>query len=219
VMNYPQKNAILAYAKGEDDGQGLRNTMESLLENYPKDVLDCCMSLLSTHDTARVLTVLGGGGEGDRAAQAAFQLTPEQRKTAMEKMKLATFLQFTLPGAPSVYYGDETGLEGGKDPFNRKCYPWGRENPAMMRHFRALCDLRRNEQALRTGSLSIFEAGNGRFGFRRDDLIICCNRGKSPWEMGEMEVLMGCNVELTGGFVTVCEGGYAVMRKKTDLPA
>jgi len=214
VMNYPEKNAILAYCRGEDDGSGLRSVMETLLENYPKAVLDSCMSLLSTHDTARILTVLGGGGDGSREVEAVRRLTPEQRKAAKERLKLAALLQFTLPGAPSIYYGDEAGMEGGKDPFNRQCYPWGQEDPEILRYYRALCRLRHEEAALQTGGLEIFEAGNGRFGFVRGDLTICCNESNQSWELGEGTVLLGRQVELVQGHVTVAGGGYVVLRKK-----
>ena len=214
VMNYPEKNAILSYCKGEDDGSGLRTAMETLLENYPKDVLDCCMSLLSTHDTARILTVLGGGGDGSREVEAVRRLTPEQRKLARERLKLAAFLQFTLPGAPSIYYGDEAGMEGGKDPFNRQCYPWGKEDAGLLRHYRALCRLRMEEEDLRTGDLRIFAGGDGRFGFHRGGLTVCCNRGKEPWELGSGSVLLGRQVELVGGNVVLNEGGYAILRLK-----
>ena len=216
VMNYPEKEAILAYCMDRDEGGWLRSVMETLQENYPAGVRECCMSLLSTHDTARILTVLGGGGDGGREVEAVRRLSSEQRQNAVERLKMATVLQFTLPGAPSIYYGDEAGMEGGKDPFNRQCYPWGREDPVLQRHYRALCALREQEPALRTGGLRIFEAGGGRFGFCRDDLTVCCNRGRDSWELGKGEVLLGKNVELVGGNVILGRDGDVVVRLQEE---
>ena len=62
---------------------------------------------------------------------------------------MASFLQFTLPGAPTVYYGDEVGMEGYADPFNRRTYPWGREDEELLAHYRRLGQLRRDNPALR----------------------------------------------------------------------
>ncbi len=212
VMNYPLKQAMLNYCLDRDDGSGLGGTLETLLENYPEDVLACCMTLLSTHDTARALTVLGGGGDGSREEEAMRRLSPDQRRAARARLKMAAFLQFLLPGAPSVYYGDEAGMEGGKDPFNRRCYPWGREDADLMRHYRALGILRQREPDLRTGKTTVFAAGEGRFGFRRGELTACCNRGEHPWELGRGEVLLGRSVELAAGDVILAPGGYALLR-------
>lgn len=184
VMNYPFKNAIIAYVTGKDDGFGLRETVETIQENYPKEVLECCMNLLSTHDTARILTVLGGGGTGSREVEAVQRLTEQQRQNAKQRLKIASFLQFTLPGAPAIYYGDEAGMEGGKDPFNRQCYPWGREDPELMQHYRALCALRKGESALRTGELQFLDSGAGRIAFQRADLQIYVNLSEADWFMG-----------------------------------
>ena len=213
VMNYPLKNAILAYASGRDDGMGLKNTLEMLLENYPKDVLDCCMSLLSTHDTARILSVLVGVGEAGREVESVRRLSEEQRNIAKERLMLASFLQFMLPGAPSIYYGDETLMEGGKDPFNRKCYPWGKEDPEMMTHYKALCRLRKEEKALRTGDLKVIEAGKHRFGFLRDDLLIGTNRSSRYWVLGEGELLYGRGASQSEDRVIIAPDGWAVIRR------
>ena len=103
-------------------------------------------------------------------------------------------------------------MEGGKDPFNRRCYPWGREDADLMRHYRALGILRQREPDLRTGKTMVFAAGEGRFGFRRGELTACCNRGEHPWELGRGEVLLGRSVELAAGDVILAPGGYALLR-------
>jgi len=152
-------------------------------------------------------------GEAGREVESVRRLSAEQRTLAEERLKLASFLQFMLPGAPSIYYADETGMEGGKDPFNRKCYPWGSEDPELMAHFRTLCKLRREEQALRTGNLKIIEAGKNRFGFLRDDLLIGANSSSRYWVLGEGKLLYGVGATQSEDRVIIAPKGFAVIRR------
>ncbi|MEA4965610.1 MAG: glycoside hydrolase family 13 protein [Oscillospiraceae bacterium] len=218
VMNYPLRNAILAYVLGRDDGTALGETILTLLEQYPREVLDCCMTLLSTHDTARALTVLGSGDgerDGGREVEAARRLSPEGRRQAVERLRLASVLQFTMPGAPTIYYADEAGMEGGKDPFNRRCYPWGQEDLALRAHYHALGALRTRCEALRTGSFVLLEAGGGVFAFRRDNLLVVCNRGPRVCGPYQGVPRMGRGLELTGDSVSVGHDGYVVLETET----
>lgn len=111
------------------------------------------MNFLGTHDTPRVLTVLGDSRlpEG-REAQSAFCLTPEQRSAGLARLRVAAAVLFTFPGSPTVYYGDEAGMEGAADPFNRGTYPWGGENHELLAWFRTLGQLRKKRLSLRRGS-------------------------------------------------------------------
>ena len=161
IMNYPYRTAILNFLRGHDDGRGLKNAVMTILENYPKQVALCNMNLLGTHDTPRILTALVDDFDGDRAALACRRLSESQRKLAKQRLILAATLQFMLPGCPSVYYGDEAGVEGGKDPFNRRTYPWGREDAQLLTHFKALGALRKTYPALRLGDTEFIAAGNG----------------------------------------------------------
>ena len=161
VMNYPWKNAILAFLRGEDDGRALGDTLETLYENYPKAVLDCTMLPLSTHDSARVLTELVAPFEGTREQMAAHRLTEEQRVHGLRRLRLAAVLQYALPGMPSIYYGDEAGTEGCKDPFNRTFFPWGRADEALTAFYRKLGAWRNGSKALRYGTMEVLRAEGG----------------------------------------------------------
>lgn len=99
------------------------------------------MNFLSTHDTERILTRLAGEDVGwhDREWQAERYLSPEQYVYGLSLLKCAMVLQFFLPGVPCIYYGDEAGLEGYKDPFNSRCYPWGKENIDMIELHKTAC--------------------------------------------------------------------------------
>ena len=161
VMNYPYRTAILNFLRCHDDGRGLQNAVMKILENYPGQVALCNMNLLGTHDTPRILTALVDDFDGERATLAERRLTPAQLDLAAQRLKTASALQFCLPGAPSIYYGDEALMEGHKDPFNRRTYPWGNENKDMLTHFKALGALRRKYPALRRGDTEFVCAGNG----------------------------------------------------------
>ena len=83
------------------------------------------MNSLSTHDTPRVLSFLGTEGQHlSKEEQARHSLDGPQRREAMLLQRAAAFLQYVLPGCPCIYYGDEAGLEGLGDPFNRRFFPW-----------------------------------------------------------------------------------------------
>ena len=129
VMNYPFKEAIIGFL-AYDDADNFMDNILTITENYPKDIVDNLMNPLGTHDTMRIITRLSGENcEGkDREWQSKFSLTDEQRLRCINLFEIAVAIQYTLPGFPSVYYGDEVGMEGCKDPFNRQCYPWDSEN-------------------------------------------------------------------------------------------
>ena len=97
----------------------------SICENYPPQVLDSCMNFLSTHDTERAITALADepANGRDRNWQAGRMLGGADYQRGIRRSILAHALLFFLPGNPSVYYGDELGMQGYRDPFNRRCYP------------------------------------------------------------------------------------------------
>src|SRR5438270_10210892 len=106
------------------------------------------MNLLSTHDTARALYDFGYRDE---------HATPEQVALAKRRLRLAVFFQMTFPGAPAVFYGDEVGVTGGEDPFNRVTYPWtdlgGKPDIGLLADYKTLVKLRNDNPVLRHGGL------------------------------------------------------------------
>ena len=153
VMNYPFRTALIAYLLGGDADE-FRETLESLRENYPPHAFYSLMNFLSTHDTPRILTVLGADHvPGSKEERAVFRLSPARRQLGLKRLRLAALVLFTFPGAPTVYYGDEAGMEGWEDPFNRAGYPWGQEDSELKSFFSKLVHLRREQPALQTGQL------------------------------------------------------------------
>ena len=216
-MNYPFRTAILQFMRWQDDGKNLQETVMSIAENYPAQVLHCNMNLLGTHDTPRILTALVDDFEGNREKQAARRLSDEQKQQAKERLLMASFLQYMLPGAPSVYYADEVGMEGHKDPFNRRTYPWGQEDTALLSHFQKLGKLRTEQAALRVGDIAFFQAGEGRIGFyRRQEnccLRIYVNRSGENWEIPAGTVLLGKHVQATPQGLRLEPMGFCVVKE------
>ena len=145
VMNYPYRDGILSFVRQEENASGLCRTIRSIQENYPKEVFQKLMNFLGTHDTIRVLNAMIYREEPNKPKSELMRWTlqEEELNVAAKRLALAVQLLFTLPGVPCVYYGDEVGLEGWKDPFNRRTYPWGHENQSIytlyqkwIRHYR-----------------------------------------------------------------------------------
>ena len=147
TMNYVFRDAVEAYANGGDARVAYRN-LELLREAYPPQALFAMMNLLSTHDSPRALYDFGWRDEHADAATIAL---------AKQRLRLAAFFQMVYPGAPAVFYGDEAGVTGGEDPFNRVTYPWpdrgGRPDQQLRATYRRLIALRRGHAVLRHGSL------------------------------------------------------------------
>ena len=214
-MNYPFRTAILNFLREKDGGGEFRNAVMTVLENYPAQVVACNMNMLGTHDTVRILTALVDEFEGSRHEQAMRRLSPAQLAQAKERLLIASFLQYMLPGAPSLYYADETGMEGHKDPFNRRTYPWGKEDSLLLNHHRQLGQLRKEHTALQLGDLEFFQAGDQKIGFRRSyegkTLRIYVNYSKVPWDISAGKLLYGHNLHTAAPtWLSVGPGGFCI---------
>lgn len=186
VMNYPFRSAVLELLQRGDTEFFVR-TLTEIYASYPREVSDSLMNLLGTHDTPRILTLLGdeGAGEGRSNAElSTLRLTSAQRTRAVRLLKIASVLQFTVYGVPSVYYGDEAGSEGYRDPFCRMPYPWGRENGELLHHYRMLGNLRKRHEAFHGGSFRFLSHRPGSFLFERerngDRVLVAVNLGVHP---------------------------------------
>jgi len=131
LMNYPLREAMLGLLDGTLSPEAFGNRLQELLRLYPRDRAYAMYNLLGSHDTERVRTLLGSA----------------------EKVKAAFALLFAYPGAPTVYYGDEIGLEGGKDPDNRCAFPWERSawDADLRSWIQRLIALRKRHASLRRG--------------------------------------------------------------------
>lgn len=183
VMNYPLRDGIMSFLGGAP-AQDFAEKMECLKENYPRAVFYNLMNIIGTHDTPRALTVMGAKPEDwneSREYRAAARLMGDALIEARKKLFLAAVIQFTMPGSPTIYYGDEAGVQGFEDPFNRRTYPWGGEDGSLLDFYHKLTAVRSTHSALIDGELNFLQAtGDGLLVYERTDeqeqLWIAVNR-------------------------------------------
>lgn len=170
VMNYVLKDCLIDFLTGRCGGEHLHRVVMSLYENYPLEAFYSLMNILGTHDTERILFSLGEckviSGTG-RDGDANASLSPEQSALAVSRLKIAYAFLSSFPGVPCIYYGDEAGLGGMGDPFNRRTYPWGHENHELVDLYRLIGNLRNSTDALRTGGFFPVHYGQDTYGFVR----------------------------------------------------
>ena len=181
VMNYPLKNAMIDFALLRIDATGFNRRVMSLKENYPRPAFYAALNFLSSHDTVRILTALGGRECENRDECAETKLSEMDRERAVKLLKCLVTMQFTLAGVPAVFYGDEAGVEGYADPFCRACYPWGNENREILEHYRRAIALRNENDVLKNGEFESLYMYKNCYGFIRFDnknkIIVLVNFG------------------------------------------
>lgn len=197
LMNYPLRTALLRWIGGGDAAE-FRESMETLRANYPPAAFYGAMNFLGTHDTPRILTLLGAEHiPAAKEERAAFALSPAQLARGRAKLRLAGMLLYGFPGSPTLFYGDEAGMQGFEDPLNRGTYPWGREDTGLLDFFRALGRLRKERRSLQSGSLTYIYAQGGGLVITREHegetTMVALNAGDEaltltlPWPRGTAE--------------------------------
>ncbi len=187
VMNYPLRSAIIDFALNGNT-ELLVSTINEQINNYPKEGLDALMNILSTHDSIRIITLLGRRKViTDKELMADEKLDDFEYARGKEKEKLASVLQFFLYGVPSVYYGDEEGLEGDLDPYNRRCFDWQNGDKELIIHYQKLAKIRKERAVFKSGEFNLIKAQNGLFIFSRGDgyekITIALNAGDRTKEL------------------------------------
>lgn len=181
VMNYPFRSAIINFMKN-GVAEDFMDAVVTICENYPPQVLDCLMNHLGTHDTERIFSILGGldAENRDREWQYEAKLTEEQKKEAETLLLCAAVIQYTLPGVPSIYYGDEIMTEGMKDPFNRTFFDWDKERGRVFDELKLLGKIRKEYNCLKHGRFIPVSALLGCVAYARisasDRLLVIANK-------------------------------------------
>lgn len=197
LMNYPLRTALLRWLGGGDAAE-FRESMETLRANYPPAAFYGAMNFLGTHDTPRILTLLGAEHiPAAKEERAAYALSPAQLARGKARLRLAGMLLYGFPGSPTLFYGDEAGMQGFEDPLNRGTYPWGREDTGLLDFFRALGRLRKERRSLQSGSLTYIYAQGGGLVITREHegetTMVALNAGDEaltltlPWPRGTAE--------------------------------
>ncbi|MDE7225653.1 MAG: glycoside hydrolase family 13 protein, partial [Ruminococcus sp.] len=230
VMNYPFREAIINFIKGGSSRDFIYSVM-TILENYPQPTIDVLMNFVSTHDIERAINRLAGDycDDKDKDWMAERYLTAEQYAKGKNMLKSAMALMFFLPGVPSIYYGDEAGLQGYKDPFNRRCYPWGNEDGELIAFVSELSRVRKSIPNLKSGR-TYFVINEGRqvtdervIGFTRqgtpEDYIFFVNRSDETVMLRDIPEILPrfrnfqpYNGDFENNTLTVPPYGYAVIK-------
>lgn len=225
VMNYPFREAIIGYVKG-GSAENLENSIMTIMENYPKPTIDVLMNFVSTHDIERAINRLAGENCDDKSKDwmAEKYLSPEEYERGKNLLKAAMALQFFLPGVPSIYYGDEAGLQGYKDPFNRRCYPWGNEDKELIEYTKELSRVRKSISSMKDGRTYFVYHDENVVAFTRTgetDAVVFVNRSGNTAYLNNVSEILGRFSDLnalTGEFkdntLKIDPYGYAIISAK-----
>lgn len=171
VMNYPLKNILIRTALGEASVQELDRVISSLKENYPRPAFYSLLNMLSSHDSERVLTVLGDAPKtDDREVQSKFILDEYSYKKAQARLNAVVGSLMLLPGVPCIYYGDEVGMQGYRDPFSREPYRWELLNDEneVLKIYKRFIKIRKSSDCFSLGELKTVYAYGNVYGFLRE---------------------------------------------------
>ncbi|MBQ3040980.1 MAG: glycoside hydrolase family 13 protein [Clostridia bacterium] len=190
VMNYPLREAIIAYVK-DGDFSLLCDTFSMLYTHYPKSASDLLMNVLGTHDTERILTVLGGESSNGYTNEelSTKKMTSRQRKLAINRLKMAYAINATVPGIPCIFYGDEVGMEGYHDPFNRLPFPWGKEDTNLLDFYQKIGKIRASEPLFKDGLFEVLHCDSSYLAFARYNeeasVVVVINRSNKKLDFND----------------------------------
>ncbi len=159
VMNYPARQAMLDFMMHRISSEEAVDMLRSLAENYPRVFSNSVLNLLGSHDRPRVRTFMSDSPDTDgMTKQEQSEFTPDESEYALsaKRVKCAAAFMFSLPGVPCIYYGDEAGLTGMADPFNRATFPWSREDRDILDFFKLISNFRKDNKILIDGDCEYF---------------------------------------------------------------
>ena len=161
VMNYPLRDVMIRFFTHQADAEQVVRLVRSLQENYPAPFFYSLMNLMGSHDRVRILNILAMQEYADMPPEERGRqvLAPELKQLAVERFRKMLQLVCALPGMPSLYYGDEAGMEGANDPYNRGTFPWGREDRQLTEFVRQTFKDRNDDPVLQTGTFDIAYEG------------------------------------------------------------
>jgi cyclomaltodextrinase / maltogenic alpha-amylase / neopullulanase len=160
LMNYPFREALITFLQGHTNAAHFADRIDSLNKSYARENIQAMYVPLGSHDTERIKTLLGND---------------------LAKTKLAFLVQMAFPGTPAVYYGDEIGMEGAKDPDSRRAFPWQESdwNQELRQWVKQLISLRKRTPGLRRGEYVRLVTTDGLYAFGRllgdENIVVAVN--------------------------------------------
>ncbi|MCJ8012149.1 alpha-amylase family glycosyl hydrolase [Paenibacillus sp. KQZ6P-2] len=190
VMNYRFRNALQTFVLNGNAAQ-FNDALESIREDYPQEAWEVMLNLVDSHDTIRSITKY----QNPTWEEEHLKIAPSPTNQAMSMQALTAIFQMSYPGAPTIYYGDEVGLEGTKDPDSRRTFPWDRVSESggnytgtgdyanLFATYQKAAEIRNENEAFRTGSLKVaYDKGDVIAYARKTDAqagLVVINRGNS----------------------------------------
>ncbi len=161
VMNYPLRDALINFFVGRINAAKLVRIINSLQENYPTTFFYSLMNLPGSHDRARILNVLSDYEYTSIPwkDRGKMKLSLKAKTLAKDRFKKMLQIIFSMPGLPAIYYGDEAGMEGAADPFNRATFPWDNIDTELHEYTKDLVKKRHDNPILKTGFLALSAQG------------------------------------------------------------
>jgi len=179
VMNYPLKNAIIDFLTNRISSETMKSNIMSLVENYPKKSQNCLMNIIGTHDTVRVINELSVGScyNENKDFRAERYLSKCEYETGKTRLFQAAVLQYMFPGSPCIYYGDEIGMQGFEDPFNRRYFTWNNIDDDILCFYKKLGAIKNEHSCMKNGSFLVEYAKGDVIAVSREKVFAFINRG------------------------------------------
>lgn len=196
VMNYPFRKYILEFLMKNCSAEDFCRKVMSIVENYPKEILLSVINMLGSHDRERPLTLLSVGADIPDDLKSEYRLKGIDYELAKMRLLIASIMQYALPGVPVIYYGDEAGVEGHTDPYNRSTYPWGNEDRDILLHYKKLGLIYKQHPSLQDGTFLVHPLGDDVIAIERENanerIVVLINRNwQTPFvvsvDVGEAE--------------------------------
>lgn len=220
VMNYPFKEAVLNFVMG-GKSQFFESEVMKVVENYPKQSLDATMTLIDSHDTIRAITLFGNINSNNmsKSEKRDFKMSEENYDYAKQTLKMASTLQFLLPGIPSIYYGDEGGLQGFEDPMNRMPMPWNNLDEEILEHYKVLGKIRKDFKSIVCGGIKFESQEENLLVFKRfendNEIVVIANNHATNkrYYLFEDSINLLTNTLLESGWVTVLSNSAIIVKQ------